>query len=369
MTRITDATVTPYQAPLKRTYVSATAHHDTREGLLVTLDTSTGHRSLGEAAPLSNRTEPLARARQALEQATQRLATEQPPLDEAHATLDSLSPLLDQAPTARFALSTALHAAAAHEHDTPLSQHLHETHNTPHPPPEAVPVNATIPAQDPPRTGHDAKALTQRGFDTIKLKATGSWDEDLDRVHHAREHAPSANLRLDVNGSWPDAATAETRLHELAPYNLEYIEQPLPPDDLDGMARLEQAEIVPIAADEPLTSPQKARRILDADAADVLVLKPMVLGTLEETLRAAEHARGAHTPVVITSTIDGAIARAAALHTAAALGPRELACGLATGALLETEPAAYDERIHDGQLLVPTAPGTSAWINPSPRAP
>lgn len=357
---IDTATVHAYEIPLERAYVTATVRHETREGLVLELDAD-GTPGLGEAAPLSSRTESLDQARKALEAAGE--ALEGRPVDDALAAVDEIVP--DETPTARFAVELALLDAAGREADTPLARHLAATREDAPAVPDAVPVNATIPATDADATQTRASEASRRGFDTVKLKGTGDWEADLERVRRARAGAGSAKLRLDVNGSWPDADTALDRLEALAPFGVEYVEQPLPADDVDGMATLRRKAEVPIAADEPVTDLDAARELLEAEAADVLVLKPMVLGGPRPALDVAELAREDDTPVVVTSTIDGAIARAGALHTAAALGKRELACGLATGGLFEREPFAFDERLEHGRLVVPDTPGHGAWLTES----
>lgn len=361
--RITDATLHLYEAPLARTYVSATAEHEVREGLVLRIETDDGTQGLGEAAPLSNRTETLDEARTALATATKQLPEADDLADALLDGIDTAIPSLGSAPTARFAVELALLDAIARREDTSLAQHLGTEHLAGRRPPASIPVNATIPACSLEETAQQAKAAVRAGFDTIKLKATGTWSEDRDRVATAREAAgPQAQLRLDVNGAWPDVDTARERMHTLAGHEVAYVEQPLPPDAIEAMAQLRATSPVAIAADEPVLDLASARRIVQAEAADVLVLKPMVLGGPIPTLGIARMAEAHDVPTVVTSTIDGAIGRAGALHTAAALGKRTLACGLATGALLAHEPAAFDERIEDGQLFVPGAPGHGAWL-------
>jgi L-alanine-DL-glutamate epimerase-like enolase superfamily enzyme len=253
--------------------------------------------------------------------------------------------------------------------DTPLAQWLTDEILDGRTPPASVPVNATIPATEPKHTRQQAENASIQGYDTIKLKATGEYATDRERVEAAREGAPDVDLRLDVNGAWPDLDTARQRMHELAEHDLEYVEQPLAPDAIDEMAQLRQTSPVPIAADEPVLGVESAKRIVQAEAADVLVLKPMVLGGAATTLSIARLAEAHDTPVVVTSTIDGAIARSGALHAAAALGELTHACGLATGPLIQREPAAFDERIERGTMPVPGAPGHGAWLSSSPEAP
>ena len=73
--------------------------------------------------------------------------------------------------------------------------------------------------------------------------------------------------------------------------------------------------------------------MIDTQAADIIILKPMALGGLITAHHAAAIAFKAGLDVVVTTTIDGAIARQGAYDLAAAL-PIKRACGLATGHLL-----------------------------------
>ena len=74
-----------------------------------------------------------------------------------------------------------------------------------------------------------------------------------------------------------------------------------------------------------------------------VVLKPMVLGGLGRALRLGREALQRELQVVVTSSLDGAVARAGAAHLAAALGS-PLAAGLATGRL-------FDPEQHDGPVV------------------
>ena len=99
--------------------------------------------------------------------------------------------------------------------------------------------------------------------------------------------------------------------------------------------------------------------MLDAEAADVVILKPSAVGGISRARAAAELARAAGVEVVPTSFLDGAVAVLGALHLAASLPGPLPACGLATSALLETDlaPPPVPE---GGELRVPTEPGLGA---------
>jgi o-succinylbenzoate synthase len=71
---------------------------------------------------------------------------------------------------------------------------------------------------------------------------------------------------------------------------------------------------------------------VEAEAADILILKVQPLGGIERTLDLA--ARGG-LPVVISSALETSVGMAAGLSAAAALPELEHACGLGTVALLD----------------------------------
>jgi L-alanine-DL-glutamate epimerase-like enolase superfamily enzyme len=96
--------------------------------------------------------------------------------------------------------------------------------------------------------------------------------------------------------------------------------------------------------------------IIDADAADVVVLKPMVLGGPDRAVEAARACREAGIDPIVSTTIDAVVARVGAVHAAAAI-PDVRACGLATGARLATDLARDPATIDDGEITVPQTPG------------
>jgi L-alanine-DL-glutamate epimerase-like enolase superfamily enzyme len=137
--------------------------------------------------------------------------------------------------------------------------------------------------------------------------------------------------------------------------DLAYVEQPLPATELASTARLARESAVSIAVDESLAE-HGVDAVLAADAADVVVLKPMALGGPDRTVDAAVRARDAGVEPVVTTTIDAVVARTAAVHVAAAI-PNVSACGLATAGLLEEDLAADPCPVEAGWVSVPDGPG------------
>src|SRR5207249_805711 len=100
--------------------------------------------------------------------------------------------------------------------------------------------------------------------------------------------------------------------------DIQYVEQPLKANDLTGMHNLRQAVPIPIAADEAVYDLISARRVLAAQAADVLILKPQLVGGLHVSRQIIQEAREHGVHCVITSAIETGIGIAASLHLIAA---------------------------------------------------
>jgi o-succinylbenzoate synthase len=186
-------------------------------------------------------------------------------------------------------------------------------------------------------------------------------EQDLARVRALRHAAgPDVRLRLDANQEW-GVEEALAALRALAPLGLEYVEQPVEADAIADLARVRRESGVAVAADEAVRDPAAARRVLDQEAADVLILKPMVLGGLAAARDVAEAARARGVGVVVTSMIESAVGRAGALHLAASLGPTGHAHGVATGDLLARDVAAGPS-LERGVVAVPGEPGLGVAV-------
>jgi o-succinylbenzoate synthase len=240
----------------------------------------------------------------------------------------------------------------------------------PGPPATSVAVNATIGFGGPDAMAAAAAAAVARGFETLKLKAGPEIDtaDLVRRVAAVRQAAGSdVRLRIDVNGAW-DAATAVERLNALAPFEPEFVEQPVASGDASVLAAVRGASPVPIALDESVRSVAAARELLAAGAADVLVVKPSRVGGPMEAWEIAAMAADAGVPVVVSTLFETGIGLAAASVIAATLPrvrhrPHELAHGLATADLLESDLFADTPEISGGRLAVPAGSGWGAALD------
>jgi len=211
----------------------------------------------------------------------------------------------------------------------------------------SVPVNATVPAV----AARDVAGVLARfpGCTTAKVKVAQAGQElsdDLARVAAVRELlGATGRVRVDANAGW-SLEQARRALDALAPYGLEYAEQPCA--SLADLAALRGRGVL-IAADESVRKADDPLLVARAGAADVIVVKVAPLGGVAAAL---EVARRCGLPVVVSSALDTSVGIAAGVALAAALPDLPYACGLATAALLAADVVRASLVGHGGAIAV-----------------
>jgi o-succinylbenzoate synthase len=210
------------------------------------------------------------------------------------------------------------------------------------PPPaarDAIPVNATVPAVGPDRVADILARFP--GCRTAKVKV-GAGDQtladDIARVGTVRDvMGPEGRIRIDANGGW-NVDEAEHAIHALAPFDLEYVEQPCARvPELAEIRRRTRYMGIPVAADESVRRAADPLAVADAAAADLLVIKAQPLGGIR---RALSITGAAGLPVVVSSALDTSVGLAMGAHLAAALPTLDHDCGLGTAGLLAADVTA-----------------------------
>lgn len=218
-----------------------------------------------------------------------------------------------------------------------------------HPRPDAVRdeirVNATIPAVPAERVP-DVLARFD-GCRTAKVKVAEAGQglaDDVARVRAVRaEMGPEGRIRIDANAGW-NVDEAERAIHALAPFDLEYAEQPCAGvDELVELRERIRYLDIPIAADESVRRAEDPLAVARAGAADLLVIKAQPLGGIR---RALDLVAEAGLPVVVSSALDTAVGLSLGAALAAALPTLDYDCGLGTASLFADDVA--DARPHGG---------------------
>ncbi len=198
----------------------------------------------------------------------------------------------------------------------------------------------------------EAQAFLAAGHRAMKMRLGRAPAEDVARARALRAAlGPDVALLADVNQGW-DETTAIRTGRSLEEVRLFWLEEPLPYENLAGLARVSAALDTPIASGETEYGWLGMQRHLDARACDVLMPDLQRMGGVTGYLKAVALCEAAHTPVSshLFMEVSG--------HVVAA----------ARGVILEHmswwEPL-FDERLPvvDGHLVLSERPGIGVGLD------
>ncbi len=288
--------------PLSAPFGISRGTTETAENVLARIEDDDGRVGVGAAAPVEYYGESVASALDVLPELL--LAVEERGTPHAQQALaGELRERAPDNPAARAAVSIAVHDLAARQRGEPLYRRWGFD------PDAAPPTTYTVGIASPEEMATRASEASAAGF---PLKVKLGTDADRERIRAIREAAPEAHLRVDANGAWePADAIAATRW--LSEYDVAFVEQPVPADDIAGLRAVSEEGALPVAADESCVTAADVPRV--ADAVDIAVVKLGKCGGLRPTLRqiAAANAHGLETMLGCMVASNAAIAGAAQL--------------------------------------------------------
>jgi L-alanine-DL-glutamate epimerase-like enolase superfamily enzyme len=208
----------------------------------------------------------------------------------------------------------------------------------------------------------DLTSLIDQGWRRVKMKVgKADWREDARRIQAVRTQIGDVTLMCDANQRW-DLSTANRIMPVLEEAQMDWVEEPLHPDDLDGHRRLQRSTRLDIAAGESIYSAQQFASVIAADALRVVQVDATRVGGVTEWLQVAAHASGR------------------GLRLAPHAGDMMQVHQHLVGTVISEAPPliefipwtqdAFTERtvIREGYLHRPQAPGASTAIDPGARS-
>lgn len=206
-----------------------------------------------------------------------------------------------------------------------------------------------------------------RGFETIYFKVGIDEQRDVELVARMREAiGPAPRLRVDANEAW-SPGTAIRILRKMAPYAIEYIEQPVSMFDIDGLAHVRAASGVAVGANQASWGTHAVLEVVRKNAADVIMTDPHQEGGLLPVKRVLGLCEMAGLPFVVHAFNATTISLLADLHvmstsTAPILAQQGHPDFLADDYVVD--PISYE----GGRMQVPTAAGIGAEVDPDKRS-
>jgi L-Ala-D/L-Glu epimerase len=188
------------------------------------------------------------------------------------------------------------------------------------------------------------------------LKVKLGTDHDADIIRIVRSAAPGKVLRVDANAAW-SAKQALNMVDVLVECGVEYLEQPLPPHDLDGLRFVRERSVLPVIADESCVVATDVARLVGV--VDGINIKLSKCGGLREALKMIATARAHGMLVMAGCMIETSLGITAAAHFAPLLDYADF-----DGAALLADDPYTGATIEGGRIAIPDLPGLGVSVRP-----
>lgn len=212
-------------------------------------------------------------------------------------------------------------------------------------------------------TAEIGRRWTAAGYGAVKF----GWEPmgeseavDVDLVRGAREGLGDATLLIDAGCVW-DARTALRRAHAFADYNIEWLEEPLREDDIDGYVWLRDRSPVPIASGEGECGREAFRPLIERRALDVYQVDLSRNGFTDASyIRSRVEEVGAR---LCNHFYTSPITAAASLHWLSTCRDAFLFEDCVEQSAIRNDLTTERVQAVDGRITVPDGPGLGITLN------
>jgi muconate cycloisomerase len=210
-----------------------------------------------------------------------------------HRIVELLDRLAPTQPGAGAALEMACIDLVSRMHGVPIYTYLGGAVQ------DKVEFNGWIGMLPPDEAAEEAIRWMKAGFRSAKIKIGSGVEADRDRIAAVRSAVGSAmKLRVDANTQY-DADTSLKLCRLVRQYDLQLFEQPVPKDDIAGMARVRREGGIPVMADESVSDHQSLLAVIKAEAADFVKFGVKQAGGMLRAAHMLATAEAAGIPVVV----------------------------------------------------------------------
>ncbi|MFS0643644.1 muconate/chloromuconate family cycloisomerase [Siminovitchia sp. 179-K 8D1 HS] len=260
---------------------------------------------------------------------------------------------------AKAAVEMALFDALGKTYHVPVHQLLGGHHQ------DKIPVRWALASGTPEGDIDEAKRHAAAGnYANFKTKSGHDAPENDARrnIRIAAGLRGHSSIGIDPNGSW-DRMTVMKWMDAFFEAGIDFLEQPLPPQDFEGLARLSSMKKVPIMADESLASVQDALRLVQEKAADIFSLKIHKSGGMKNTVKIAGIAEAAGISCFGGTSLESSIGTAACVHAYASIPNLDYGSELFGPAWLADDLVKNPLVIKEGYIHVPHHPGLGVELD------
>jgi L-alanine-DL-glutamate epimerase-like enolase superfamily enzyme len=222
-----------------------------------------------------------------------------------------------------------------------------------------IQTSVTVPVSTEEESVEVACSRAQAGFRMLKVKGGDDPELDVLRVHAIHRALPQHIIRLDADGGYtvPQALDVARALQG----ELEMLEQPTPPADLDGLWQVTQLSPVPVLADQSVTGPASALDLASRKICSGLSVKAATCGGIHCARQVDTIARAAGLSTMIGCLVEPALLIAAGL-TLALSSPNVHYADLDGSLELLNDPTIAGFHLEDGWLVASEVPGMGCTV-------
>lgn len=226
--------------------------------------------------------------------------------------VETMDQTVAENPGAKAAIDIALHDILGKTARRPLFELLGGFR-------QEVLTDITLGIKETEEMARDAVKVVEKGFRALKVKVGINPEEDFERIREIRKAVGSdVAIRIDANQGWTVRQAVKV-LKKLERLNVEFVEQPIKADDIEGSAKVKKNSSIPVMADESVHSPEDAMHVIRKDAADLINIKLMKSGGILKARKIAAVAEAANMPCMIGCMGESTIGITAGVHFAAAI--------------------------------------------------
>lgn len=211
--------------------------------------------------------------------------------------------------------------------------------------------------QTPEEFAQEYAAYIRQGFRAVKIKVGGaSLAVDVERVAKLRAAmGPEARLMVDAVSTY-DVPRAIAFAKAVQPHDIYWFEQPLPIEDVAGMAKIHAQGGIPLCGIENDYGLWSFRRLLEEDAVHYVQFDPIISGGITYGRKIAALAEAYFKPVTLHHS-NSVVSMLANIHLAASLPNADsVELHVFHQPLFQHAPAGA-LTLRDGYLHAPELPG------------
>ena len=221
------------------------------------------------------------------------------------------------------------------------------------------------------------RVVDDLGYDALKFDLDVPTGHDKDRANrHLR--GPQIRHKVDIveavlervgdeadvafDCHWSFSASGAKQLAEaLEPFDVWWLEDPVPPENHDVQRLVTQSTTTPIGTGENVYRKHGHRRLLENQAVDVITPDVPKVGGMRETRKIADMADTYYVPVGMHN-VGSPIATMAGVHVGTAI-PNALAVEFHSYQLGWWDDLVAESLIDDGYITVPEEPGLGVTLD------